>query len=146
MSRTAVVLSVEGPSISVLPVSKLECASCSASCGNKQAAVVVSNPRGFPLRVGELVYIEANARRQALEALFSLLFPFLSAVGGYFAAGPLASRLTGRASDGLRAAFVLLFLFLSSALVLLVTRLLPQGGRSEIVGVGGPAGDGRGQR
>lgn len=136
MSRTAVILSVDGGSVSVLPVAKPECASCAASCGNKQEAITVSNPKGFSLKVGDVVSIETNGRRQAVEALFSLLFPFLSAVAGYFAAGPLALRFGGKSGDGIRAVAVLLFLFLSSFVVLVVTRLLPQAGRIEISGVG----------
>ncbi len=136
MSRSAVVLSAEAGSVSVLPVMKLECASCSASCGNKQESVSASNPRGFSLKAGDIVYIETNARRQAMEALFSLLFPFVSAIAGYFAAGPLASRFAGISGDGIRAVFVLLFLFLSSAVVIVVTRFLPHAGRIEIVGKG----------
>ena len=136
MSRSAVVLSAEAGSVSVLPVTKLECASCSASCGNKQESVPASNPRGFTLKAGDIVYIETNARRQAMEALFSLLFPFVSAIAGYFAAGPVASRFSGMSGDGVRAVFVLLFLFLSSAIVIVVTRFLPHAGRIEIVGKG----------
>ncbi len=136
MSRTAVVLSAEAGSVSVLPVSKLECASCSASCGNRQESVSVSNPKGFPLKAGDVVFIEPKRRRQALEALFSLLFPFISAIAGYFVAGPFASHFDGRSADGIRALFVLLFLFVSSGLVLIVTRFLPHAGRIEIVGKG----------
>ena len=93
---------------------KLECASCSASCGNKQESVPASNPKGFSLKAGDIVYIETNARRQAMEALFSLLFPFVSAIAGYFVAGLFAARFAGIPGDGVRAVFVLLFLFLSS--------------------------------
>lgn len=146
MSKTAVVLSTEAGSVSVIPVSKLECASCSASCGNRQEAVSATNPKGFALTVGDVVYIAANGRRQALEALFSLLFPFLSAVAGYFAANPLASFLGIKAGDGIRAVSVLLFLVLSSAFVLLATRCLPQAGRIEIVGVDAALSSGRNEK
>ncbi len=135
MSRKAVVLSAEAEKLSVLPISKLECASCSSSCGKKQEAVSVSNPHNFPLHTGELVFIEVSARRQAFEGLFSLLFPFCSALLGYFVSGFVAPHFDGRAADGVRALFVLLFLFLSSAVVLFVTRLFPPAGNAEIVAV-----------
>ncbi len=135
MSRKAVVLSVEEGDLSVLPISKLECASCSSSCGKKQEAVRVLNPQHFPLHSGEIVFIEVSARRQAFEGVFSLLFPFCSAVIGYFVAGFAASRFSGMTSDGIRALFVLLFLLISSGIVLFVTRLFPIEGRAEIVGV-----------
>ena len=144
MSRTAIVISVEASNLSVLPVSKLECASCSAPCIKKQEAVPASNPKGLSLKAGELVYIEANSRRQRAEALFSLLFPFLSALAGYFAAAPLAASFSGRAADGVRALAVLVFLFISSALVLLLTRFFPSKGRIEIVGLA--SSDGRSSR
>ncbi|MBP5156947.1 MAG: SoxR reducing system RseC family protein [Treponema sp.] len=146
MSRKAVVLSSEGGLVSVLPVSKPECASCTASCGRKEDAVYVANPKGFPVNVGDVVYIAANRRWQALEGLVSLLFPFLSAVVGYFAAGFLAVRCNRIPSDGMRAVFVLAFLFSASAVVLLCTRVLRLGGRVEIVGAGGMDPDGRSVR
>ncbi len=71
-----------------------------------------------------------------MEALFSLLFPFVSAIAGYFVAGLFAARFAGIPGDGVRAVFVLLFLFLSSAIVIIVTRFLPHAGRIEIVGKG----------
>ena len=136
MSRKAVVLSFEGGLVSVLPVSKPECASCTASCGLKEEAVKVSNPKGFAVSIGDVVCIAANKRWQAFEGLVSLLFPFLSAVGGYFAAGSVASGSDLLPPDGLRALFVLAFLFVSSAVVIFFTRVMKFGVRIEIVGNG----------
>ena len=135
MSTKAVVVSVEADGLSVLPVAKLECASCSSSCSKKQELMSVTNPKHFPLQSGAVVIIELSGRRRAFEGVFSLLFPFCSAVAGYFAAAPFAARLSGRAADGMRALFVLLFLLLSSILVILITRLFPSDGRAEIVAV-----------
>lgn len=139
MSKQAVVVSAEAGSLTVLPVSKLECASCASACSRKQEPVRVTNPRHFSLHAGDVVVIEQCGRRQAVEGLVSLLFPFCSAVAGYFAAAPLAARLDGRAADGMRALFVLLGLLLSAALVILVTRRFPPRGTAEIVAVSAPA-------
>lgn len=137
MLKKAVVLSEEGEEISVLPISKTECASCSASCGKKQEALTVSNPKNFPLKAGEIVFIETSRGGQVFEALLTLLFPFCSAIAGYFAAAPLASHFEGRSSDGIRAVFVLSFLLISSILVFISTRLLPPKGKTEIVSISG---------
>ena len=139
MNKKAVVVSAEAGKLSVLPVAKLECASCSSVCGRKQEPLIVVNPRSFSLHAGDVVIIEQGGRSQAFEGLFSLLFPLCSAVAGYFAAGPFAAGLGGMPADGVRALFVLLFLFVSASLVVLVTRhFLPQG-RAEVVSVCGAA-------
>ncbi len=139
MSKQAVVVSAEAGSLTVLPVSKLECASCASACSRKQEAVSVTNPKHFSLHAGDVVLIEQCGRRQSVEGLVSLLFPFCSAVAGYFAATPLATGLVGRAADGVRAFFVLLCLVLSAALVIFVTRRFPPQGTAEIVSVSGTA-------
>ena len=137
MSKQAVVVSAKAGSLTVLPVSKPECASCASACSRKQEPVSVTNPKAFSLHTGDVVVIEQCGRRQAVEGLVSLLFPYCSAVAGYFAAAPFAARLDGRAADGIRALFVLLGLVLSAALVILVTRHFPLRGTAEIVAVSG---------
>lgn len=97
----------------------------------------MTNPKRFSLHAGDVVVIDQCGRQQAVEGLVSLLFPFCSAVAGYFAAAPLAARLSGRAADGVRALFVLLCLVFSAALVIFVTRRFPLRGTAEIVAVSG---------
>ncbi len=135
MQRKAVVISVDDGHATVMPIEKSECVSCSAGCKKKGEPMSVANSRNFALKVGDLVYIAASGRLQAVEGLVSLLFPFVSAVLGYFVSFPLAAKYSGAKADGVRAMFVLGFLFLSTALVFLITRFFPSKAKVEITGV-----------
>ncbi|MCH5290133.1 MAG: SoxR reducing system RseC family protein [Treponema sp.] len=131
MNRKALITAIEPsatpngePILYAAPVTSAACASCTAGCEKRQHVFAVANPNGIEVRVGSLVLVGAPKRIQAVEGILALLVPFFFAIAGYFCAAPIASCFGQTVSEGWRASMVLLFLFASSALMVLVTRKL----------------------
>ncbi len=132
MYRRAMVVSLKGGDIRVLPLFNDECASCAAGCSKRGEPFAVTNPNKLPLKTGVIVSISSPKQIQAVEGLLSLLVPFTCSVAAYFAAVPLAGCFGLQAGDGLRAVSVLVGLALSSLGVLIITRKLPFRKKPEI--------------
>ena len=135
MTDRALVVSVDGGEIMVLPLLKSDCTTCSAGCAKRGTAFAVKNPRDLPLKVGSAVRLCASRKMQGIQGFISLILPFLCAVAGYFCAGPIMGFFGKTAGDGAKALFVLFFLSLSSAGVFAVTRIKPLPGVPEIAEV-----------
>lgn len=133
MYRRVMIIAVQDKECAtVLPVISDECAKCASGCSRQGSPFTVRNPQNFTVRKGSIVAISTPKERQALEGLLSLVVPFICAILGYFAGAPIASALRLPSGDGARAVGVLLFLAASSALVLFVTRKIPEFSKPEI--------------
>lgn len=135
VTQKALVVSVENDAILAARIQKEECASCSAGCGAKKSCFEVANPRNLAVKKGEAVLIGASKKMQALQGTVSLLLPVACAVAGYLLAAPLMALLGKTVTSDAKAVFVLLFLFLSSLAVFIVTRRFPVPGKPEIIEV-----------
>ena len=133
--KKALVTSVEGDDVFVMPLIKSECASCAAGCDKRGNAFAVANPRKFPVKAGDAVRLGMSSVWQNIRGLIALLFPFCSAVAGYFLAPFVASLFGKTAGDGWRALCVLVFLGVASGIVLLLTRGVSVSGKNEILEV-----------
>ena len=122
MKITAVVVSVQNNTISVSPVQKSGCASCTAECKQKSKAFVTANPFHYEVKTGDFVLIENSKKTQALQGIVSLLFPVASAVAGFFLAPKIAMLFGKESGDGFRAIGVLAFLLVSSLIVFISSR------------------------
>lgn len=135
MTQKALVMSVEGGIIKAMNFEKKECASCTGGCAKSKNIFEVSNPRNHAVKVGDQILIGATKKAQALQGLISLFFPFISSIMGYILAPSIMSVFGKTISSDGRAVFVLLFLFLSTAIVFVVTRKFPLPGKCEILEV-----------
>ena len=121
MTNRAIVISADENSAQVMALPKGSCSTAEhtgcADCG------------------GTIVKIESSKKAQAVQGLLSLLIPFACAVTGYFLAPKLMSLLGKPASDDSRAFFVLLFLFLSAAIIFTVSRKIPLPGQPQITDI-----------
>ena len=130
--QKALVTQITETGASVMLLQKDACATCSASCAKAEKKIEVKNPHKYPLKVGSLVYLSSSPSTQIVQGIISLLFPFLSALSGFFCASPIARALHSEHKDSVQAVCVLLFLFLSSFIVMIYSRLHPQQGMPEV--------------
>ena len=138
MKITAVVVSVQNNTVSVSPIQKGGCASCTAECKQKAKSFVTANPFHYPIKTGDIVLIENSKKSQAFQGLFSLLFPVASAVAGFFLAPKIASLFGKECGDGFRALGVLVFLVLSATIVFVISRTVLPPERPQISSVLSP--------
>ena len=132
MTDKAFVLSVQADAITVMPMQKDSCAACTADCAKRTASFTVNNPRNLDIKPGCTVKLSASRKNQAVQALVSLLLPILSAVAGYFLAGPVCAAFGFNAGDGAKAAGVLILFLAASLAVFFLTRKFPIPGTPEI--------------
>ncbi|MBP5358635.1 MAG: SoxR reducing system RseC family protein [Treponema sp.] len=135
MKITAVVVSIQNNTISVTPIQKGGCASCTAECKQKSKSFVTANPFHYPIKTGDIVSIENSKKTQAFQGIFSLLFPIASAIAGFFLAPLIASAFGKQSGDGFRAIGVLAFLLISSLIVFIISRTVLPPERPQISAV-----------
>lgn len=139
MIEKGIITSIEDKKITVLPILKDACASCTSSCSKQRPEITVCNPKNLQVKKGSLVTLSTSKKMQALQGIISLLIPFMCAVAGYFVAAPVMklfdAKFTDTRDDCFRALFVLIFLALSSAAIFIVTRKKPLPGTPEITEV-----------
>ena len=133
MKENCIVTSIQNSQITVSPLSLEACASCTADCSHKGTEFTVINPHRLEVKVGSVVKIDTSRKAQALQGIVSLLIPFVAAVTLWFCAPFIAGIFGISASEGWKAACTLTGLFVSAALVLLVTRTHPLPGIPQIV-------------
>lgn len=136
-TEKAIISKIDGGEILVLPLLKSECVTCAAGCAKQGSAFPVDNPRNLPIRTGDIVHLKAGAKVQAVQGILSLMVPFAAAVLGFFLAGPVMRLFNAPAGEGVKAVFVLAFLFISALTVFLITRCHPLPGKAEISEVAG---------
>jgi Positive regulator of sigma(E), RseC/MucC. len=136
MNGQYIVVSTENESVTLTPVSDADtCAACGGSCSSCHVRFSVANSRHFDVKPGQRVKIGMSAKNEALQGILALAVPVLCAAGGFFAAGPIASLFGKTAGEGMRAGCVLLFLAVSCAAVVVVTRRRPNPEKLEITEV-----------
>lgn len=135
MTEKAYIVSTDKGKIYAARLDRKECACCSAACSKKDNAFEVSNPKDMEVSQGSLVIICATKLIQVLQGVIALFFPFICAVLGYVLAPDIMSFFKKPISNDAKALFVLLFLFVSSLIVFIVTRIFPIPGKPQIVEV-----------
>ena len=135
MNSRAVVVSTENNEITVLPLLKNACASCTSGCEKQGASFTVDNPLKLPVSKGTVVILSLSKKILAIQGIVSLLFPFLCAVGGYFFGSWLSAKAGFSNAEGAKALCVLAFLAVSCTAVYLVSRHYPFKGKSEIIDI-----------
>jgi hypothetical protein len=133
MNAKYIVISAECESATVTPVEDASsCASCGGNCAKCSVRFSVGNTRKLPVKAGDTVKIGMSAKHEALQGILSLAFPVLCAVAGYFTSPRTASLFGRAATEGWKAASVLVFLAAACAVVLIITRRRPNPERLEI--------------
>ncbi len=135
MTERALIVSLDDSKITAMHFEKEECATCTTGCAKTRTTFEISNPKDFPLKKGSVVLIQASRKIQAVQGLCSLFIPFLCSILGYAISPALMEKFGVHISNDFRAVFVLLFLFVSSAIVFIVTRKFPVPGKPEIAEV-----------
>jgi hypothetical protein len=133
MNAQYIVISADNNSATLTPINDAKaCEDCSGTCTACSVQFSVANSRRLDVKPGQKVKIGMSAGYEALQGILSLVFPILCAVGGFFAAQPLASLFGKTASEGIHAFCVLIFLAAACIIVLLVTRHRPNPEKLEI--------------
>jgi len=122
MHDKALVTKIENNTVSVVPLIADACMSCQKECSKGGHAFTASNPLGLHLVLGSIVKIKTPAAAGVFQGIFSLLFPVICAVGGYFIANPVAAHYGKTASEEMHAGFVLAGLLISSLFVYFLSR------------------------
>lgn len=131
MTEKVLIVSTE-KRIEAVHFEKDECLSCTTGCAKIKNSFELSNPDNLEIKKGSIVMVEANRKAQALQGILALLIPFLCAVAGYVFAPFITGLFRKTISNDGKAVFVLLFLVLSSAVVMIVTRKHPMPGKPVI--------------
>jgi len=133
MREKASIVAISGKKITVIPLISDACIGCEhGSCSQRGEPFTVTNPLGLPVTIGCVVRITAKLKHQAIQAAVSLGFPVLSAVAGFFTAGLIAQFFGFTPTEGIKAAGVLCGLGAAGIMVILIGRLSPAKGQSEI--------------
>jgi len=133
MREKAIIIEISGKKITVVPLISDACIGCEhGSCSQRGEPFTVTNPLGLPVSIGCVVRISAKLKHQAVQAAVSLGFPVISAVAGFFIAGLIASFLGFTPTEGIKAAGVLSGLGIAGIMVIIIGRLSPSQGQSEI--------------
>jgi hypothetical protein len=135
MHDKAVVTSVNGQNIVVVPLITDACLSCQNGCAKRGKPFSVFNKKNLDVTPGSIVKIGASAFQQALQGIVALLFPVACAIAGYLCAPALAAHFHKDATDALQALLVLVFLALSGLVVFLFSRSNIHVSKSEIIEV-----------
>ncbi|MCK9170201.1 MAG: SoxR reducing system RseC family protein [Treponema sp.] len=123
MNAQYIVISADNDSVTLTPLDDAKaCAGCSGNCTACSVRFSVANSRHLDVKPGQKVKIGMSARHEALQGILSLVFPILCAVGGFFAAQPIASLFGKTVTEGMQAFCVLVFLAAACIIVLLITR------------------------
>ncbi len=122
MRDKAIIADITDKNIVVIPLITNACLSCAEGCAKRGKPFSVSNPKNFTIKKGSIVKIAAGGKIQIIQGFFSLIFPTLCAVAGYFLANPIAAFFHRKATEGLHAGCTLLFLALSSLAVFFISR------------------------
>ncbi len=137
MYKKGIVVKIENEEVTILPLVKDACASCSHNCsehGHCQP-YTATNPHSLPIKEGTVVGISAEKKAEAMQGIISLLFPFLFAVTGFVLSAKIAGFLGMIATEGFKALCTLIFLCASALIVLAVTRIFPLSGQNQIIEV-----------
>ena len=133
MNAQYIVTAVHTDSVTLTPETDASsCAGCGGNCGACNVRFSVANSRRLDVKPGQKVKIGMSAKHEALQGILSLVFPVLCAVGGFFAASPLAALFGKTPTEGGRALCVLVFLAAACAVVLIITRRKPNPEKLEI--------------
>jgi len=133
MNAQYIVTAVNTDSVTLTPENDASaCAGCGGNCTACKVRFSVANSRHLDVKPGQKVKIGMSAKHEALQGILSLVFPVLCAVGGFFAASPLAILFGKTATEGARAFCVLLFLAAACVVVLYITRKKPNPEKLEI--------------
>jgi hypothetical protein len=123
MNAQYIVTAVNTDSVTLTPENdESSCTGCGGNCSACDVRFSVANSRRLDVKPGQKVKIGMSVKHEALQGILSLVFPVLCAVGGFFAASPLAGLFGKTATEGGRALCVLLFLAAACAVVLVITR------------------------
>lgn len=136
MNTLYIVKAINGNAVIVSPAENgSSCATCSANCSSCGIRFSAANTKHFALKPGQKVKIKLSAQHEARQGFFSLVIPIACAVCGFFAASPIATLLGKETTETVRAFFVLFFLAVSGATVMLILRKKINAEKIEIVAV-----------
>jgi hypothetical protein len=136
MRDRAIITTIKGTDITVVPLITDACMSCHDGCAKQGHPFTVINPHNFEIARGTVVKIGTSVKTEIFQGLFSLCFPIACAVAGYYAADPLALCITGHpAMEGMHAGCVLAGLLSSSLLVFLSSRFIIRLVKPEITAI-----------
>ncbi len=135
MTEKAIIVKIDDEKIYASYCSSEKCSACSSECEKKKTIFEVENPNHKLLKAGMSVLISASKRNQVIQGLLALFVPFLCSIIGYVSSPYIMTFFGKRISSDAKAVFVLLFLFVSSFAVFVITRKYPIPGRPEIIDV-----------
>jgi len=107
--------------IEVIPFIQDACLSCAVTgCAKRGTIFTVANPHNLVLESGMMVRVSASKRHQAIQALVSILIPIICALASQFAINYYAHSTQTTVSEGIKAAILLLSLFISATLIFII--------------------------
>lgn len=131
MTETARVVTIDGQTVSVVPLNVDVCLGCSNEhCKSQGSVFTVKNRKNFALNTGDEVRIGAHPVSQVLQTLVSVGFPAVSCAVVYM----VVPAILPAAGAGLRAGLALGALFLSAVIIARTVRIGDKG-FPEITGV-----------
>ena len=123
MRDKACIIKYENGIATVIPLLSDTCINCnSPTCAKRGTPFQASNPQNLKLKSGDIVKIEAPATTQIAQGFLSLIVPILSAIAGYFLAGPVAKLLEIPVTESMRTAGVLILLALSTGIIFILSK------------------------
>lgn len=118
----ATVISINNEEALLSPIPSQACLSCSGICDKNESVLEANIPSDLYITPGMLVYIQCDKKEQGKQGIISLLIPFLFAVAGYFIAPVFTNIFSKNCNDGIRSAFVLGLLLLSTTTIFLINK------------------------
>ena len=103
-----------------------KCINCRQKCLLRGRTFKAKNKRKLPIKKGSVVTVGTGGFNEAIWGIVSLVIPVLCAFWGYILSG-------NDASETRKAVFVLLFLFVSSIIMSVISRILFRTFKPEII-------------
>ena len=136
MRDKAYVIKIDRGTIWVTPLLSDTCINCTHPvCTRRGTPFPVTNPLKLTVKTGDIVRISSSRRIQATQGVVALVLPILSAAAGYATAEPVAKLLGKTATEGDKAAGVLIGLFLMTGIITFISRRLHHFHKAEIAAV-----------
>ena len=124
--KEAVVRRIDNNDVILSLVIAPKCITCRQKCLLRGRVFKAKNKRKLPIKKGSVVTVGTDGFYEAIWGIISLVIPIFCAFLGYFLSG-------SGASETRKAVFVLLFLFASSIVVRIISRILFRTFKPEIL-------------
>lgn len=127
MKRRAVVISINEKKNTAIvsPLITGHCVSCKENCAYRGSSFEARIATNLKIEHGSVVTIGTSKKNEAIQSIVSLLVPVLCAIFAYIVSPKISRIIFARdATEGFKATFVLLAMFVSCAFIYCASRFL----------------------